>query len=374
MLPAIYSSCELVAIVLATEKADNMDEHIIELGLLRRMSDQGDAKAIAVSVSNMLALLPDMTIQSAHLRSTDFRNNIDKLREQLGKVHDSTTLKSIINSCVAVIRDYAGRAQSYLAAQEAEFQQVAQYFAEALKTLASETETFHDRMAASSAGLVRLMELEDIRELKRQMAQGVNELREILAEKKKQDEARQEGMLERIAFFEQRLSQAREEAMLDPLTSTYNRRGVDTALIDFVAKAGDQAATIAMVDVDQFKRINDTHGHQVGDRVLQCVAEWLRKGTRFGDFLGRYGGDEFVILMTDIEPAQAARRLGEIIQSINKSPFKYARSGQTIHVPIAVSCGLAALRAADSTEMLLKRADEALYLAKKSGGNRVITK
>ncbi len=125
-----------------------------------------------------------------------------------------------------------------------------------------------------------------------------------------------------------------------------------------------------MVDIDHFKRINDTHGHQTGDRALTVVAQFLRKAMRGADVLGRIGGEEFAILMPHTEQAGCTHALGRWRQQIEAMPIVH----ENIQLNLTVSIGAACFPrdGVERPEQLIALADEALYKAKASGRNRVV--
>ncbi len=156
-------------------------------------------------------------------------------------------------------------------------------------------------------------------------------------------------------------------AVTDSLTGLYNRRYLAAHLastVDSLAAEGKPLA-LAMVDIDHFKAINDSHGHAAGDGVLRDIAELLKRSLRATDMVARLGGEEFVVVMpdTDVGMAEAVtRRLRRVIAEATAAK-----------VPITVSIGVAAMQGpGDTPERLLKRADDALYEAKRGGRNRVI--
>ena len=125
-------------------------------------------------------------------------------------------------------------------------------------------------------------------------------------------------------------------------------------------------------DIDRFKGINDTYGHAVGDEVLREFARRLRKNVRGIDLACRYGGEEFVVVMPDTEPAVAKRVAERIRHEIETLPFA---SGGPEQLGVTVSIGVASMSpGSDSLEALMKRADDALYEAKKTGRNRVVAR
>ena len=127
--------------------------------------------------------------------------------------------------------------------------------------------------------------------------------------------------------------------------------------------------TLAVLDIDHFKSVNDTWGHKAGDKVLKAVAEVCGNNIRSADFLARFGGEEFVLLLPDTRLDQALKALENLRGIIEECHFHYSDQS----VPITISIGMAEFRGEDSTETVFKRADEALYAAKSDGRNRCKT-
>ena len=158
-------------------------------------------------------------------------------------------------------------------------------------------------------------------------------------------------------------------AVTDELTGLLNRRGTLQRLEEELARVARTAEplSLVMLDLDRFKVVNDTHGHLVGDAALRLVADALRSEVRTYDIVGRFGGEEFVVITpdTDIDAASAlAERIRERVSS-----DAVAHNG--LPVSITVSAGVGQARAAESADALIARADSALYRAKDGGRNRV---
>ncbi|MCA3574392.1 MAG: PleD family two-component system response regulator [Aestuariivirga sp.] len=162
-----------------------------------------------------------------------------------------------------------------------------------------------------------------------------------------------------------------EMAITDALTGLYNRRYLETHLshmIDHAANRG-KLISVLILDIDFFKSVNDTHGHDTGDRVLQEMAGRLRSAIRSSDLACRTGGEEFVVVLSGTD-LQTAERVGERVRKVVASRPFLASAG--CHLSITVSLGVASLTPADdSPDDILKRADQALYRAKREGRNRV---
>lgn len=171
------------------------------------------------------------------------------------------------------------------------------------------------------------------------------------------------------------LTQTIEMAVTDGLTGLHNRRYLDSHLQTLFDRAVGRRRPLSVMitDLDRFKAINDTFGHDGGDDVLREFAQRLRKNVRGIDLACRYGGEEFVVVMPDTEP-QVAEKVAERIRAeIAQAPFSVGSDGQTVEVTVSV--GVSSLRrGADTVEALMKRADVALYEAKSGGRNRVVAK
>jgi two-component system cell cycle response regulator len=161
-------------------------------------------------------------------------------------------------------------------------------------------------------------------------------------------------------------------ALTDGLTGLYNRHYLNTHLANMVKQAQQSGKNLAVMimDMDHFKQVNDTHGHDAGDMVLKQLAELIIIASRSTDLAARFGGEEFIILMPETDPQAALNAANRLREIVEKTPFRINAQGETIHKTISI--GIASLNPeSDSVEGLLKRADEVLYNAKNSGRNTV---
>jgi len=183
------------------------------------------------------------------------------------------------------------------------------------------------------------------------------------------EKAKQEGN-----ELRQKLEEAEREATRDVLTGLYNRKYLNKAiqaLHDHYREEGVSFSVI-MMDIDHFKRINDTHGHKVGDSVLEFIGQTMTGSVKGRDVPARYGGEEFILLL----PATASEGGYTLAESLRKQisskTLKITKTQTTIGV-VTVSCGVAEVREDDTVDSVVDRADKALYLAKRSGRNRVMS-
>lgn len=171
--------------------------------------------------------------------------------------------------------------------------------------------------------------------------------------------------VEQMAVMNEELSRMYEEVKLlslrDPLTGLANRRmmEIDLERSMALAKRGGSPLSVLMMDIDYFKKYNDTHGHQAGDRLLKEVGNVLTEEVRTGDLVARYGGEEFLVLLPDTEIEGAVNTAERIRTAVSES------------LGVTISIGAAAYQMEEKPEGLIERADKALYRAKEGGRNRV---
>ncbi|GAB6182388.1 GGDEF domain-containing protein [Thermodesulfovibrio hydrogeniphilus] len=155
----------------------------------------------------------------------------------------------------------------------------------------------------------------------------------------------------------------------DELTSVYNRKAGFDRLMEEMARMRRNGGnlSIAMIDIDNFKSINDKYGHLVGDRVLRHIAMEIKKSLRLNDIVSRYGGEEFLVILPDTDEISACFALERVRESISKKPVNIGRE----KLYITVSIGIAELSFNENPIDAIERADNALYRAKYSGKNRI---
>jgi diguanylate cyclase len=173
-----------------------------------------------------------------------------------------------------------------------------------------------------------------------------------------------------IVTMSERLEQAQSEALLDPLTGLNNRRGFRRAVERLEGcDGGLVGASLLVADIDNFKTINDTHGHLLGDKVIHSVAHVLRSNIKGRDIPVRLGGDEFAVLLPDTALSGAAVLAEKIRARVAQGRIRRADGADYIG-QVTVSVGIAAAAKDEALDALLQRADEALYAAKRAGRNR----
>lgn len=243
-----------------------------------------------------------------------------------------------------------------------------------IEELTDTTGEYQDKLEQYSEKISRTDDIDDLNQLlvlimeetRRMQKSTLNYRNDFLA-------ARAEVSLaqNKINQLETELLEMGEKVHEDHLTGILNRRGLDNAFERESSRSIRHQAPLsfALLDIDNFKQLNDTHGHKVGDDALVYLVESVKDTTRPEDVVSRYGGEEFVILLPNTNLEEAVQILSRIRRNLTKKFFLHENK----RLLITFSAGIAQFRSGESQESIFKRADEALYRAKKCGKNQILT-
>ena len=186
-------------------------------------------------------------------------------------------------------------------------------------------------------------------------------------------EARLSDAADEISVLQRNVENIQVEAMKDSLTGVANRAMFDKSLNEQIKRARQEQKPLSlmMADIDNFKRFNDTWGHQTGDQVLRLVAQVMNSNVKGQDILARYGGEEFAIILPETGVDHAHKLADRIRETVESRHLRKRRTNEDLGV-ITMSIGISTLHDQDDMETLIERADECLYAAKKAGRNCVV--
>jgi diguanylate cyclase len=295
--------------------------------------------------------------------------SVDQCRAELAAGVEAEILDPLARSCFDSTRQLTAQARQHAAEQREQIASLVAVVRETVATVAGDQASLHETLAGSASRFERLAQADDIRQMQAQLVREVATLKRITIERRAAWEQTFHELGTRLTNLENQLDRTRREAALDPLTSVANRRTFERTCREWLGP-NRPAFVLAMVDVDNFKTINDRFGHAVGDRVLVTVAETLARSFRSDDLVARLGGDEFAVLVAGLTLRQAEMRFAAIGRAIQDACQPLAPDG----AGPSVSIGVTECSAGDTLESLQERADAALYHAKKNGKGRLAAK
>lgn len=266
-----------------------------------------------------------------------------------------------------------GRAKGHSVRAQAEMRHMLAEFVERLATMNQSSSAFEGHILESAHLIEQVESIDDLKPL----LAGVLDATHQMAEETAKSREQLKGLQEKVLTTEMELVQLHHEldsasalARHDPLTDALNRKGLEEALTREIASMRRKGAdlSISLLDIDNFKKLNDSLGHDVGDGALVHLADVTRAHLRPSDTLARYGGEEFVVLMPDTRLAQGVEVMIRLQRELTRSLFM---SGNE-KILITFSAGVAQLDQDESGTDAIRRADQAMYLAKRAGKNRVM--
>lgn len=328
-----------------------------------------------IQIRNALLKLLHLIIENIReltLEESWLKGQIDGLLEA---IQPPLTLRQLEEMeqrlCEVILKQREAKRQS-IEAQE-EMRRMLAAFVVSLAAMNKSSTTFQLKIEASAKQIDKVKKIEDLSPL----LKDVIEATRSIAEETSQTRDKLKGMQDKVAATEatlvrlyEELDNASAQARHDPLTDALNRKGLDDALAREIAsvRRKNQPLSICLLDIDNFKKLNDCLGHETGDKALVHLANVARQCMRPNDTLARYGGEEFVILMPDTTLEDGIEAMIRLQRELTKKFFL----SDTEKILITFSAGVAQLGMDEVGIEAIHRADRAMYLAKRAGKNRVI--
>lgn len=272
-------------------------------------------------------------------------------------------------------RDFAikilHREHDYAVTRLGDFRQMIWVVIQGLREAFRDEQTSDQEVTLHLDRLRNAVETDSIDELRNEVVAAVVIIARTLEDRKRRQRIQLEELGSQLTRMRSELLRAQQEMALDPMTRLYNRSSFDELLGKTIQLSlfSGQAACLLLIDVDYFKKINDTWGHSTGDRAILAVAEVLQKTfPRKGDYVCRFGGDEFAVILQDThlnDGEMLAKRVLAAVKAVDLS------LEEETAIPLSISIGVAELAKGDEPRTWVERADQGLYQAKGAGRGRV---
>jgi diguanylate cyclase len=325
----------------------------------------------------MLTFLEAFALKDPEIQTDRFQEILDELRKNFNSSERPKHQELHFEHEKSNILKFIERQNAYLGDRDKALRDIIDLLTKAMANLNVENRDFYQRVYDESEKIIEITRLDDIKKIKNALKQEVDQMREVVDLKRDQENRRMQLLAGQVDVLREELEKAKEKSITDGLTGIYNRAAFDDQLAQKVDtyRSTKENFSLLMLDLDDFKSINDKYGHPLGDRVLVAFAQKCRSAIRNDDFLARYGGEEFAIILTGASLGNAVKKARLICQTIASTRYATNNSSQSNdYLSITVSIGVCATKKGDTVEKLLARADKALYEAKRSGKNRAVAR
>jgi len=360
--------------LLGRRKKDSND-NVVDISNRLQDSEHRENAYNAV-IRILLILIKEFALDIAELKTDRFYASMDGFSEKFLAQKASKRILSSFDKQKTVISAFIDNQKGYLNEREDELRNIIDLLTQAMVSVDSENDAYHLKIMKQSEKMEKITRLDDIRKIKSALEKEVETLRETVRNKQADEQARIKNLSRQVKTLSQELELAKEESQRDGLTGIYNRRAFDDYLQSLTERnlLQRQDFAILILDIDDFKVVNDTYGHPVGDRVLLAMAGTFSQMVRSDDFLARYGGEEFVMVLPGASRRNAAKKAKQICKTIFKTRYTLDQNDDQAPLSLTVSIGVTAFKKGDIAATVLERADQALYKAKQAGKNCVIAK
>lgn len=332
-------------------------------------ADEDDIKN---DLLNLLRLLVD-NISELVIDDQWLQGQIAVVQTIISSPLEKTLIKDAEKSLKEVIFKQGALKHSLTEARQ-NFKQMITVFIERLGSMSDSTGQYQGKVEMYTSKLAKTDDITQISSIVQSLMQDTRMMQADILRSREALVTQQNNATEteeKIRRLEQELNDLSDKVRIDQLTGVLNRRGLDEAFVSEIARAkrGETSLSIVLLDIDNFKRLNDTHGHDVGDQALQHLARVVKETVRPVDIVARFGGEEFVILLPDTAIKEGIEVMARLQRELTKKFFMHNNE----RLLVTFSAGVSLYRPGEEQASALQRADKAMYLAKTTGKNRVMT-
>lgn len=328
------------------------------------------------SIAALLHLIKAFALDIKEIQSDAFKEDIDDLNLEFKSEDKPKQLEQHFNVKKQRINSFIKYQQSYINDRETELRDIIDLLTKAMANLDIENHEFYQRVHDKGEKIEQITRLDDIKKIRSALQHEVSHMHELVDQKKAQDRQQVRQLSGQVSNLRRELEKAKAKSMTDGLTGVYNRQAFDDALAYKIegAEIVKEQFSLLLLDLDDFKAINDTYGHPIGDRALAAFAQKCREAIRGDDFLARYGGEEFAIILAGANLRNAHNKARQICNAVSSARYATGDGHKEKYLSMTVSIGVCSYKKGDTPESIISRADKALYKAKGCGKNCTIAK
>jgi len=327
------------------------------------------------AIRALLVFIKGFSMDQKEIGSDRFKKQMDDLSETFAEEKNIKSVESLFERHKKMIPTFIEKQKAYFQDREKEIWDIIDLQRTAIASLDSGNRDYNRKMYEQSQQIDAITMLDDIKTIKKKLKKEVEAIQETVQKKQELDKQQMDALAKQISILNLELKEAKTKGMTDDLTKAYNRGAFDT----YLRKIVDQNAikpspfSLLILDIDDFKEINDVYGHQIGDRVLVALVKKCNEFIREKDFLARYGGEEFVIVLPGASLKNAVKKARRLLKAVAGTRYIPSKEKKSEGISITVSIGVSSFDKEDSASTVIDRADRALYQAKRTGKNRVVS-
>ncbi len=323
----------------------------------------------------MLIFMKESTFDLQEINAEGQKKRLDDLLAILTTAEPAALLRSF-DEQMKLSFDFLRKEKDYFISREKELKSIIDMLRGSLSEMIGSNQDFNTQVYERNIRMEQATQLDDLRRVREALKTEVDQVKGLVLQKQLSDEQSRAFLQKEVDVLKTDLERAVDASMTDGLTGAFNRLAFDT----FLAKLIERYAvfttpfSLLMCDLDNFKSINDTYGHPVGDRVLKCFVQECRTLFRSSDYVARYGGEEFAIILPGANLRQAMKRAKTLCKTLSGKRYLVDPTQPDQKLGFTVSIGVSEMRRRDmSADEVIGNADRSLYCAKHTGKNRAVS-
>ena len=291
-----------------------------------------------------------------------FQEQLGAAEAALRQKPSSRAIKATHDKVLSIIRRWGDSAEDYFKQKASEVKELLMEMASTAEHLGKRNERYACKFAKLNTNLLAIAELEDLSNIRRSLLVSAAEMRSCIDQMHREDRESMDRLKASLSSYQVRLEQAEQLASRDALTGLFNRRAVEARIQRRIAMQSQFCVVI--LDLNEFKQVNDRHGHIAGDELLRRIAVELKAASRADDIIGRWGGDEFVLVLDC--PLLSAKMQLQRLRPWVFGDYDIELGAERVHISVTAAIGMAEWMHGESMLQVLGRADTAMYRDKTS--------
>lgn len=325
-----------------------------------------------LAILALLRYIKKFSFDLKEIGASAFKDDIDKLGHRFESEQKTSKIKRLFEAYDEGIVSFIEREKAYFFNKDTELKDIIKILTKGIATINQENQLFNSRIQEENLKLERITKLDDLRRIKSALAEEVALMKVYIEKKQGQDARHMQTLSNEVEDLKIELRKTKSASQIDGLSGAYNRAAFDARMNELLVEPG-RPFSLLMLDIDDFKIINDTWGHRIGDRVIVALVQKCKHLIRKDDFLARYGGEEFAVILPEASLSQAVKKADMLCKAIAEAKYAMEGSNQKAPLSFTASFGVCTLQKNDTMESLIERADKALYKAKAAGKKRVVS-